>query len=195
MVGWGHSTSFRLAFAISGVILRAVLVIIEEAANLAAYAFAPAILVIPLGALSVLTGAVLGSYFMKEELGILGKLGCAVCLIGSVIIVVHAPPEKEIKTIDEILYYLIQPGTRPLVLENYLIDLFSRFLDFLHGSFNFFRGHDISSFPKIWKEESSDLYLHFLDRGISLSHVNQGPWNRSQTNSRWKQSVHTPFDV
>ena len=80
-----------------------------EIANFAAYAFAPAILVTPLGALSVLIGAVLGSYFLKEELGTLGKLGCAICLIGSVIIVLHAPPDKEIKTIDEILHYAIQP--------------------------------------------------------------------------------------
>ncbi|KAL2074315.1 hypothetical protein VTL71DRAFT_8093 [Oculimacula yallundae] len=81
-----------------------------EIANFAAYAFAPAILVTPLGALSVLIGAVLGSYFLKEELGTLGKLGCATCLIGSVIIVLHAPPDKEIQTIDEILHYAIQPG-------------------------------------------------------------------------------------
>ncbi|CZT51388.1 probable DUF803 domain membrane protein [Rhynchosporium secalis] len=81
-----------------------------EVANFAAYAFAPAILVTPLGALSVLIGAVLGSYFLKEELGTLGKLGCAICLIGSVIIVLHAPPDKEIQTIDEILHYAIQPG-------------------------------------------------------------------------------------
>ncbi|CAL3964770.1 unnamed protein product [Diplocarpon coronariae] len=81
-----------------------------EMANFAAYAFAPAILVTPLGALSVLIGAVLGSYFLKEELGTLGKLGCATCLIGSVIIVLHAPPDKEIQTIDEILHYAIQPG-------------------------------------------------------------------------------------
>ncbi|KAI9050099.1 hypothetical protein LZ554_006242 [Drepanopeziza brunnea f. sp. 'monogermtubi'] len=81
-----------------------------EVANFAAYAFAPAILVTPLGALSVLIGAVLGSYFLREELGTLGKLGCATCLIGSVIIVLHAPPDKEIQTIDEILHYAIQPG-------------------------------------------------------------------------------------
>ncbi|EKD20201.1 uncharacterized protein L3040_007199 [Drepanopeziza brunnea f. sp. 'multigermtubi'] len=81
-----------------------------EIANFAAYAFAPAILVTPLGALSVLIGAVLGSYFLREELGTLGKLGCATCLIGSVIIVLHAPPDKEIQTIDEILHYAIQPG-------------------------------------------------------------------------------------
>jgi drug/metabolite transporter (DMT)-like permease len=85
------------------------IVIIGEVANFAAYAFAPAILVTPLGALSVLIGAVLGSYFLKEALGTLGKLGCAICLIGSVIIVLHAPPDKEIKTIDEILHYALKP--------------------------------------------------------------------------------------
>jgi drug/metabolite transporter (DMT)-like permease len=88
-------------------------VIVGEVANFAAYAFAPAILVTPLGALSVLIGAVLGSYFLKEELGTLGKLGCAICLIGSVIIVLHAPPDKEIETIDQILHYAIQPGIWP----------------------------------------------------------------------------------
>jgi len=87
-----------------------VALIIGEVANFAAYAFAPAILVTPLGALSVLIGAVLGSYFLKEELGTLGKLGCAICLIGSVIIVLHAPPDKDIETIDQILHYAIQPG-------------------------------------------------------------------------------------
>ncbi len=85
-------------------------VVLGEVANFAAYAFAPAILVTPLGALSVLIGAVLGSYFLKEELGVLGKLGCAICLIGSVIIVLHAPPDAEIETVDEILHYAIQPG-------------------------------------------------------------------------------------
>ena len=81
-----------------------------EVFNFAAYAFAPAILVTPLGALSVLVGAVLGAYFLDEDLGILGKLGCAICLIGSVVIVLHAPPDKEIQTVDEILQYALSPG-------------------------------------------------------------------------------------
>ncbi|KAK3368115.1 magnesium transporter NIPA-domain-containing protein [Podospora didyma] len=81
-----------------------------EVFNFAAYAFAPAILVTPLGALAVLVGAVLGSYFLNEELGTLGKLGSAICLIGAVIIVLHAPPDEEITRIDEILNYAIQPG-------------------------------------------------------------------------------------
>ncbi len=52
----------------------------------------------------------LGAYFLEERLGILGKLGCAMSLLGSVIIVLHAPPDEEIDTVDEILDYAIQPG-------------------------------------------------------------------------------------
>lgn len=84
--------------------------VVGEVCNFAAYAFAPAILVTPLGALSVLIGAVLGSYFLKEELGILGRLGCAICLIGAVIIVLHAPPDEDIETIETILAYALRPG-------------------------------------------------------------------------------------
>lgn len=84
---------------------------IGEVCNFAAYAFAPAILVTPLGALSVLIGAVLGSYFLNETLGVLGRLGSAICLIGAVVIVLHAPPDEEIETIDQYLHYAIQPGT------------------------------------------------------------------------------------
>ncbi|PCH01791.1 Magnesium transporter NIPA [Penicillium occitanis (nom. inval.)] len=83
---------------------------IGEVANFAAYAFAPAILVTPLGALSVLIGAVLGSYFLNERLGTLGKLGCAMCLLGSVVIVLHAPPDKPVESIEEILGYALSPG-------------------------------------------------------------------------------------
>lgn len=84
--------------------------ILGEVCNFAAYAFAPAILVTPLGALSVLIGAVLGSYILKEDLGTLGKLGCAICLLGALIIVLHAPADEDIQTIDQILHYAIQPG-------------------------------------------------------------------------------------
>ncbi|KAL8419561.1 hypothetical protein RB594_002675 [Gaeumannomyces avenae] len=86
------------------------IVVLGEICNFAAYAFAPAILVTPLGALSVLIGAILGSYFLNELLGTLGKVGSAICLIGAVIIVLHAPPDEPITTIDEILHFALQPG-------------------------------------------------------------------------------------
>ncbi|KAF8341952.1 magnesium transporter NIPA-domain-containing protein [Amanita rubescens] len=84
--------------------------VLGEIANFAAYAFAPPILITPLGALSVIIGAVLASFLLQEELGHLGRLGCALCLIGSLIIVLHAPEDKPIKTVDEILNFAVQPG-------------------------------------------------------------------------------------
>lgn len=83
---------------------------VGEVANFAAYTFAPAILVTPLGALSVIIGAVLAAVFLKEELGVLGKMGCAICLMGSVVIILHAPPDKEVQTVDEILGYATRPA-------------------------------------------------------------------------------------
>ncbi|KAF8156809.1 magnesium transporter NIPA-domain-containing protein [Crassisporium funariophilum] len=83
---------------------------ISTLANFAAYTFAPPILVTPLGALSVLIGAVLASFLLNEELGHLGRLGCALCLLGSLIIVLHAPEDKPIVNVDEILHFAMQPG-------------------------------------------------------------------------------------
>ncbi|RPA83607.1 DUF803-domain-containing protein [Ascobolus immersus RN42] len=102
-----------------------VTMVIGEVANFAAYAFAPAILVTPLGALSVLIGAVLGAYFLNEELGKLGRLGCAICLIGSVIIVLHAPADEDVQTIDEILEYAVQPG---FLAYCFVVTVFSTFM-------------------------------------------------------------------
>lgn len=50
------------------------LVGIGEASNFAAYAFAPASLITPLGALSVLVSAVVASICLKEHLNLLGKV-------------------------------------------------------------------------------------------------------------------------
>jgi hypothetical protein len=87
-----------------------IMMVLGELFNFAAYAFAPAVLVTPLGALSVLSGTVLGAHFLKERLGVLGKFGCALCLVGSVLIVANAPPDRPIETVEEILQFAIQPG-------------------------------------------------------------------------------------
>ncbi|GAA6009162.1 hypothetical protein JCM11491_005775 [Sporobolomyces phaffii] len=80
------------------------------AGMLTTYTFAPPVLVTPLGALSVLIGAVLAAFFLGERLGPIGISGCSLCLVGSLIIVLHAPEDKEIATVDEILDYALQPG-------------------------------------------------------------------------------------
>ena len=81
-----------------------------EAANFTAYAFAPASLVTPLGALSVIISAVMASKFLNEKLNLLGKLGCFLCIIGSTIIVLHSPKEKEIEDLQILFEKLQDPG-------------------------------------------------------------------------------------
>ncbi|XP_019445413.1 PREDICTED: probable magnesium transporter NIPA1 [Lupinus angustifolius] len=76
--------------------------IVGEIANFAAYAFAPAILVTPLGALSIIFSAVLAHFILEEKLHIFGMLGCALCMVGSTTIVLHAPHERVIHSVKEV---------------------------------------------------------------------------------------------
>ncbi|CAK5106833.1 unnamed protein product [Meloidogyne enterolobii] len=82
---------------------------IGEACNFAAYAFAPASLVTPMGALSVLVTAVLSSRMLKERLNLLGKIGCAICLLGSTSIVIHSPKEEEVSSMRELAEKMRDP--------------------------------------------------------------------------------------
>uniref|UniRef100_A0A667ZC69 NIPA like domain containing 4 n=1 Tax=Myripristis murdjan TaxID=586833 RepID=A0A667ZC69_9TELE len=81
-----------------------------EACNFAAYMFAPATLVTPLGALSVLISAVLSSYLLGEMLNVVGKLGCLLCILGSVLLVIHAPQEQEVTSLQDMTGKLLEPG-------------------------------------------------------------------------------------
>ncbi|XP_012691210.1 magnesium transporter NIPA4 [Clupea harengus] len=81
-----------------------------EVANFAAYMFAPATVVTPLGALSVLISAVLSSYLLGESMNLLGKMGCVLSLLGSTIMVIHAPEEEEVTTLKEMADKLLDPG-------------------------------------------------------------------------------------
>ncbi|XP_030521226.1 probable magnesium transporter NIPA3 isoform X3 [Rhodamnia argentea] len=85
-------------------------VIVGEVANFVAYAFAPAVLVTPLGALSIIVSAVLAHFILKEKLHKLGILGCVMCIVGSVIIVVHAPQESPITSVQQIWIMATQPA-------------------------------------------------------------------------------------
>ncbi|KAG2235546.1 hypothetical protein INT48_003109 [Thamnidium elegans] len=69
---------------------------VGEVLNFSAYSFAPPILVTPLGAL--------------KKLGPIGKMGCLLSVVGALIIVLHAPEDKEVTSIDELLFYALRPG-------------------------------------------------------------------------------------
>ncbi|KAF2290996.1 hypothetical protein P3X46_028323 [Hevea brasiliensis] len=84
--------------------------VVGEIANFAAYAFAPAILVTPLGALSIIISAALAHVILREKLHIFGILGCALCVVGSTTIVLHAPQEREIESVKEVWELATEPA-------------------------------------------------------------------------------------
>ncbi|KAJ8444160.1 hypothetical protein Cgig2_030980 [Carnegiea gigantea] len=87
-----------------------VTMIAGEIANFVAYIYAPAVLVTPLGALSIIVSAVLAHCLLDEKLQKMGMLGCLLCIVGSTIIVLHAPGERSLESVDEIWGLAIQPA-------------------------------------------------------------------------------------
>lgn len=86
------------------------LMILGEILNFVAYMFTSAILVTPLGALSVVICAILSSIFLKETLTLFGKVGCFLCILGATIIALNGPQEQTTSTIPEFQKLFLSPG-------------------------------------------------------------------------------------
>ncbi|XP_027340222.1 probable magnesium transporter NIPA7 isoform X4 [Abrus precatorius] len=87
-----------------------VTMIVGEIANFVAYIYAPAVLVTPLGALSIIVSAVLAHFLLEEKLQKMGMLGCLLCIVGSTVIVLHAPQEMSLTSVQQIWQLAIQPA-------------------------------------------------------------------------------------
>ncbi|KAI0338196.1 DUF803-domain-containing protein [Trametopsis cervina] len=86
------------------------MMIAGELCNFAAYAFVEAIVVTPMGALSVVISAILSSLFLNEKLSLFGWLGCSLCIIGSVVIALNGPSEPSVGQIVEFQHMFLAPG-------------------------------------------------------------------------------------
>ncbi|KAK4210171.1 DUF803-domain-containing protein [Rhypophila decipiens] len=87
-----------------------ILMIVGEALNVVAYAFTDAILVTPLGALSVVITTILSAIFLKERLSMIGKVACFLCIVGSVVIVLNGPQQSAVANIQQMQKFVITPG-------------------------------------------------------------------------------------
>ena len=90
----------------AGLIMMAV----GEILNSVAYAFCPAAIITPLGVISVVVSASLSSLVLKERLNFSGKIGCGVCCLGSILVVLNAPETQITGDIESFLDYVIAPG-------------------------------------------------------------------------------------
>ncbi|XP_032812667.1 magnesium transporter NIPA1 [Petromyzon marinus] len=80
-----------------------------QAGNFVAYNLAPATLVTPLGAFGIPFGAVLASWLLGERLSPLGKLGCVLCCVGCIEIIIHTPKASEVQRLAELEDRLTDP--------------------------------------------------------------------------------------
>ncbi|KXS11334.1 DUF803-domain-containing protein, partial [Gonapodya prolifera JEL478] len=90
--------------------LGMILLAVGEGSNFAAYSFAPAILVTPLGAMSVVVTTILASYFLDERLNMTGKIGCMQCILGAGIVVLNAPATNSTQTVREFWGFVGYPS-------------------------------------------------------------------------------------
>ncbi|CAL4960210.1 unnamed protein product [Urochloa decumbens] len=68
------------------------------------------ILVTPLGALSIIVSAVLAHFTLNEKLRRVGVLGCGLCIVGSTMIILHAPQERTPSSVEQIWHLATQPS-------------------------------------------------------------------------------------
>ncbi|CAE6430143.1 unnamed protein product [Rhizoctonia solani] len=107
----GHEAGEGVAYLKSGLWWTGmIMMILGEICNFAAYAFVEAIVVTPLGALSVVICAILSSFFLNEKLTFFGWVGCFLCIVGSVIIALNGPKESTVGQIREFEKLFVSVG-------------------------------------------------------------------------------------
>lgn len=55
--------------------------------------------------------AVLAHFILKERLRRMGILGCISCIVGSIVIVLHAPEEQTPSSVQEVWNLATEPGS------------------------------------------------------------------------------------
>ncbi|KIP04337.1 hypothetical protein PHLGIDRAFT_76121, partial [Phlebiopsis gigantea 11061_1 CR5-6] len=76
-----------------------IIMILGELCNFAAYAFVEAIIVTPMGALSVVISSLLSHFLLGEKLSLFGWIASIQCLIGSSILALNGPEEQSVNTV------------------------------------------------------------------------------------------------
>lgn len=83
--------------------------ILGEILTVVAYTNAPAVLVSPLGAMRVIVTTLLSVKYLQERITASTKIGIAISILGSILIVIHAPKKNAVNTFEELREHLESP--------------------------------------------------------------------------------------
>ncbi|TBU54897.1 magnesium transporter NIPA-domain-containing protein [Dichomitus squalens] len=85
------------------------IMILGELCNFVAYAFVEAIIVTPMGALSVVISSILSHFFLNERLSLFGWISSIQCLLGASILALNGPQEQSVSTIEGFKHLFLAP--------------------------------------------------------------------------------------
>ncbi|EIW64173.1 DUF803-domain-containing protein [Trametes versicolor FP-101664 SS1] len=86
-----------------------IIMILGELCNFGAYAFVEAIIVTPMGALSVVISSILSHFLLKEKLSLFGWISSVQCLLGASILALNGPEEQSVSTIEGFKHLFLAP--------------------------------------------------------------------------------------
>ncbi|TFK88647.1 DUF803-domain-containing protein [Polyporus arcularius HHB13444] len=86
-----------------------IIMILGELCNFGAYAFVEAIIVTPMGALSVVISSILSHFLLKEKLSLFGWISSFQCLLGASILALNGPEEQSVSTIESFKHLFLAP--------------------------------------------------------------------------------------
>ncbi|CDO73441.1 hypothetical protein BN946_scf185013.g76 [Trametes cinnabarina] len=86
-----------------------IIMILGELCNFGAYAFVEAIIVTPMGALSVVISSILSHFFLHERLSVFGWISSVQCLLGATILALNGPEEQSVSTIEGFKHLFLAP--------------------------------------------------------------------------------------
>jgi drug/metabolite transporter (DMT)-like permease len=86
------------------------IMVVGETGNFLAYAYAPATLVAPLGAVTVVSNCIIAHYVLKETIRKRNMAGVVLAIIGAVFIMVYAPDSQKQLTMELLELYMLQPS-------------------------------------------------------------------------------------
>jgi len=92
------------------------LMVVGETGNFLAYAYAPATLVAPLGAVTVVSNCIIAHYVLKEAIRKRNIAGVILAIIGAVFIVVYAPDSQKQLTMELLEQYMLEPAFIAFIL-------------------------------------------------------------------------------
>ncbi|KAJ9119426.1 hypothetical protein QFC24_005659 [Naganishia onofrii] len=86
------------------------MMIVGEICNFVAFAFTEALLITPLGAITIVVCAVLSKFFLNESLTFFGWMGCILCILGATILALNAPETQSVTTVPQLQKVWVSPG-------------------------------------------------------------------------------------